>query len=171
MQIILKYVKQNYLTSRNESVIITSVKKKSLHLRFCFECSATLCERGMTVSKNLDVSVLFDYYGDMLTEKQRDVIDLYYNQDLSLAEIAEHEKITRQGVRDNIKRGEAYMAELEEALHVAEQSQRLIALLEDIQARNKEIALINDNHKYSAVIREHTAQINGQIDAFLKDYE
>lgn len=44
------------------------------------------------MSKNLEISVLLDYYGGMLTDKQRDVIDLYYNQDLSLAEIAEHEK-------------------------------------------------------------------------------
>lgn len=128
-------------------------------------------ERGMTVSKNLDISVLFDYYGNMLTEKQRNVIDLYYNQDLSLAEIAEHEKITRQGVRDNIKRGEAYMLELEEALHTAAQSQKLIAMLEEIKARNREIALINDNHKYSSVIRDNTNQIAEQIDTFLENYD
>ena len=59
------------------------------------------------MSKNLAISDLLDLYGPMLTDKQRDVIELYYNQDLSLAEIAEHEQITRQGVRDNIKRGEA----------------------------------------------------------------
>ena len=91
------------------------------------------------MSKNLEISVLLDYYGGMLTDKQRDVIDLYYNQDLSLAEIAEHEKISRQGVRDNIKRGEAYLTELEENLHLAKQTVSLLALLEDIQRRNREI--------------------------------
>ena len=79
------------------------------------------------MSKNLEISVLLDYYGGMLTDKQRDVIDLYYNQDLSLAEIAEHEKISRQGVRDNIKRGEAYLTELEENLHLAKQTVSLLA--------------------------------------------
>jgi len=69
--------------------------------------------------KDLRVAVLFDFYGEMLTEKQKDVIDLYYNEDLSLAEIAEHEGISRQGVRDNIKRGEAYLFELEDKLHFA----------------------------------------------------
>lgn len=49
------------------------------------------------MSKNLEISVLLDYYGGMLTDKQRDVIDLYYNQDLSLAEIAEHEKNFQAG--------------------------------------------------------------------------
>ena len=46
--------------------------------------------------KNLNISVLLDHYGAMLTEKQREVIDLYYNDDLSLAEIAEQEGITRR---------------------------------------------------------------------------
>ena len=64
------------------------------------------------MSKNLAISDLLDLYGPMLTDKQRDVIELYYNQDLSLAEIAEHEQITRQGVRDNIKRGEAFLLEM-----------------------------------------------------------
>ena len=96
------------------------------------------------MSKNLEISVLLDYYGGMLTDKQRDVIDLYYNQDLSLAEIAEHEKISRQGVRDNIKRGEAYLTELEENLHLAKQTVSLLALLEDIQRRNREIYRINE---------------------------
>lgn len=123
------------------------------------------------MSKNLDISVLFDYYSGMLTEKQRDVIDLYYNQDLSLAEIAEHEKISRQGVRDNIKRGEAYMLELEEALHMAEQAQKLVRLLEEIRLRNNEIAKINQEHRYSAAIREHTAEIAEKLDLFLKDYD
>ena len=59
------------------------------------------------MAKNLEISLLFDFYGDMLTEKQRDVVELYYNDDLSLSEIAENEGITRQGVRDSIKRAES----------------------------------------------------------------
>ena len=68
------------------------------------------------MSKDLNVTLLFDFYRNMLTEKQIDVIDLYYNEDLSLAEISEHLGITRQGVRDNIKRAEAIMKETEENL-------------------------------------------------------
>ena len=74
------------------------------------------------VEKNLQISRLLDYYGDMLTEKQRGFIDLYYNEDFSLAEIAEHENITRQGVRDSIKHGEQILCELESKLHLAERS-------------------------------------------------
>ena len=52
------------------------------------------------MAKNLEIAVLLDLYGDMLTEKQRDFLGYYYNDDLSLSEIAENEGITRQGVRD-----------------------------------------------------------------------
>ena len=121
--------------------------------------------------KNHNISVLFDYYGNMLTDKQRDVIDLYYNQDLSLAEIAEHEKITRQGVRDNIKRGEAYMLELEKNLRMVQQSQKLVRLLEEIDTRSREISRANKDSVYSAVIQENAAAISKQIAAFLEEFD
>ena len=66
--------------------------------------------------KDLRIAILLDYYGGILTEKQREVIELYYNEDLSLAEIAEHEGITRQGVRDSIKRAEYQLLDFEEQL-------------------------------------------------------
>lgn len=69
--------------------------------------------------KNYKISFLLDYYGEILTEKQKDAIELYYNEDLSLAEIADHIGITRQGVRDSIKRGEETLIEMEEKLGLA----------------------------------------------------
>lgn len=71
------------------------------------------------MAKNLDISLLLDFYGDMLTDKQKDVVELYYNEDLSLAEIAAHSQITRQGVRDSIKRAESVLLDLEERLGLA----------------------------------------------------
>lgn len=68
------------------------------------------------MAKNLSVSVLMDFYGALLTEKQKEALELYYNQDFSLAEIAENMDISRQGVRDFIKRGEAQLEEFEERL-------------------------------------------------------
>lgn len=68
------------------------------------------------MSKDLNISRLFDFYGDLLTEKQSNMIDLYYNEDLSLAEIAEPAGISRQGVRDSIVRGEHQLKEFEEKL-------------------------------------------------------
>ena len=58
------------------------------------------------MSKNLHISALLDVYGAFLGDKQRELTDYYYNDDLSLSEIAENEGITRQGVRDQIKRAE-----------------------------------------------------------------
>lgn len=93
--------------------------------------------------KNLEVAVLLDFYSELLTEKQRDVIDLYYNEDLSLAEIAEHENITRQGVRDSIKRGEQVLFEMESALRLAEKSRRLESIAQRLE-ENAEDASTED---------------------------
>ena len=71
------------------------------------------------MAKDLQISFLLDFYGDMLTEKQREMITLYYNDDLSLAEIAEDQGITRQGVRDAIKRAEQQRTDMEACLGLA----------------------------------------------------
>ena len=71
------------------------------------------------VTKNLEISYLLDFYGDVLTEKQRDVMEQYYNDDLSLSEIADNFGITRQGVRDANKRGEGTILELEDKVGFA----------------------------------------------------
>ncbi len=60
------------------------------------------------------MTMLFDFYGDVLTDRQKEFYDLYYNEDLSLGEIAENYGITRQGVRDVIVRAEAVLTELED---------------------------------------------------------
>ena len=119
------------------------------------------------MSKNLAISDLLDLYGPMLTDKQRDVIELYYNQDLSLAEIAEHEQITRQGVRDNIKRGEAFLLEMEEKLHFAEKFKKLVAVTDEITARCLEIERINRGFTYSHAIDEHARKVRALINEYL----
>ena len=77
------------------------------------------------MAKNLEISLLLDFYGEMLTEKQRDVVELYYNEDLSLAEIAAHSQITRQGVRDSIKRAEGVLLDLEARLGLAKRFRKI----------------------------------------------
>ena len=62
----------------------------------------------------LEMTLLFDYYGDLLTERQRMCFDLRHNQDLSLAEIAEEMQVSRQGVHDNLSRAEALLRNMEE---------------------------------------------------------
>ena len=68
------------------------------------------------MEKHIEVSMLCQIYGKMLTDKQYEMINDYYNNDLSLSEIAENNNITRQAVRDVIKKGENKLFELEEKL-------------------------------------------------------
>ena len=70
--------------------------------------------------KNLNIGFLLDFYGDVLTERRRTVLDYYYNDDLSLAEIADEIGISRQGVRDMIKKSEEELFFYEEKLHLAD---------------------------------------------------
>ena len=69
--------------------------------------------------KNMNISFLLDFYGDVLTAKQQEILDLYYNEDLSLAEIAESNDLTRQGVRHIIKKAEDILMDLESKLGLA----------------------------------------------------
>ncbi|GHV45466.1 hypothetical protein FACS189492_2790 [Clostridia bacterium] len=100
------------------------------------------------MAKDLNVTLLFDFYHNMLTDKQVDVIDLYYNNDLSLAEIGEHLCITRQGVRDIIKRAELIMKDAEENLGLA---RRYIAIKKAAEAIAKEVAEMEAVENASAV--------------------
>ena len=116
--------------------------------------------------KDLRIAVLFDFYGEMLTEKQKDVVDLYYNQDLSLAEIAEHEGISRQGVRDNIKRGEAYLLDLEEKLRFVESDKELRSMLQTIDELAEAIYTVNQKYVYDNRIKQLSLEIRRMIEAY-----
>lgn len=90
--------------------------------------------------KNLNMSYLLDFYGEVLTERKKEVLGYYYNDDLSLAEIAEELNISRQGVRDIIKKAEEELVFLEEKLHLAEKFrsaenriERAMAIAEDLE--------------------------------------
>lgn len=72
----------------------------------------------MEIENSIKLSILLEIYGKLLTKKQYDMLNDYYNNDLSLAEIAENEKITRQAVRDNLKKGEKKLFEYEEKLQI-----------------------------------------------------
>ena len=61
----------------------------------------------------VEILLLFDHYGDLLTDRQKMCLDLKYNQDMSLAEIAEELGVSRQGVHDNILRAEAHLQKME----------------------------------------------------------
>lgn len=68
------------------------------------------------MEKNVKISMLNEIYGKLLTQKQNEILDDYYNQDLSLSEIAENNQITRQAVRDILQKAEKKLNEYEQKL-------------------------------------------------------
>lgn len=91
------------------------------------------------MEKNVQIALLFSFYRNMLTERQAESIDLYYNEDLSLGEIGEHMGITRQGVRDNLKRAEHILFDVEERLGLARRFLGIKEKLEHIDVVIREI--------------------------------
>ena len=91
---------------------------------------------------SVKISVLLEIYGKLLTKKQYNLLDDYYNLDLSLSEIAENEHITRQAVRDNLKKGENKLFEYEEKLGIMKTTIEKKNTIENILS---EITTINCN--------------------------
>ena len=92
------------------------------------------------------MTLLFDFYGDVLTDRQKEFYDLYYNEDLSLAEIAENYGITRQGVRDVIVRAEAILTDLEDKTGLIRRFHAMRSQLEGIQKAANGILELNTKY-------------------------
>lgn len=118
------------------------------------------------MAKNLEVSFLLDFYGEMLTRKQHDFLVYYYDEDLSLSEIAENEGITRQGVRDAIKRAENQLFEMESRLGLAAKFEELKKGLAEIEQCADNINEYNLSHSLSREINDNVARIK-TLTAFL----
>jgi predicted DNA-binding protein YlxM (UPF0122 family) len=109
--------------------------------------------------KNLNISLLLDFYGDILSERQKEILDFYYNDDLSLAEIAENYDISRQGVRSVLKKGETILVEMEEKLHLAERFSSVQEKSSQIALELQEITSSIENEEISRKIQDLTSQI------------
>src|SRR5690554_1277672 len=90
------------------------------------------------LDKVIEIGILFDFYGELLTEKQQKAIRLYYYQDLSLSEIAERLEISRQGVYDHLQRGEEILREYEKKLGLINRYKLLKRELEELEEEVKE---------------------------------
>ena len=109
------------------------------------------------------MAMLFDFYGDLLTDRQREFYDLYYNEDLSLSEIAENYGISRQGVRDVIVRAEAAMTEIEDNTHIIRRYQQSRAATAAIDAAaDRLLQAVNKRSYGDAMLDElaHTIKEN-----------
>lgn len=91
--------------------------------------------------KDIRVAELIDVYGPLLSDRRREIVEAYYYDDLSLSEIADNTGISRQGVRDSIKKSEAELRLFEDKLHLfgriqtfEDEKERLLAQIEDICA-------------------------------------
>jgi predicted DNA-binding protein YlxM (UPF0122 family) len=119
---------------------------------------------GAHMERRVRISWLLDFYGDLLTAKQKKILDLHYNDDLSLGEIAEHEKISRQGVYDTLKRGESLLIDMENRLRLLQRHlatsqllQRCLSYIEDIKVHGNS--------------RGHLDKMEKEIVDFIKDWE
>ena len=113
------------------------------------------------------MAMLFDFYGDLLTDRQKEFYDLYYNEDLSLAEIAQNYGISRQGVRDVIVRAEAAMTEMEDKTHIIRRFHQMQKQIDAIDQAADRLLRMVDERSYrdesldeiGRTIKENTAKL------------
>lgn len=106
------------------------------------------------MDKHIEISMLLQIYGKLLTEKQYNVLNDYYNNDLSLAEIAENYDISRQGVRDIIMKGEGKLFEYEEKLEVMKKTQVQEEQIQLILTQLSEIKDDSSDKKIEKILKE-----------------
>lgn len=92
-------------------------------------------------------AMLFDFYGELLTDKQHEYFDLHYNEDYSLAEIAEMSGISRQGVWDIIKRAEAALTEVEDKTGLIKRFMERNTQIEELEAELEGLGALNESIK------------------------
>lgn len=100
--------------------------------------------------KIVEIALLYDFYGQLLTDKQKEIVDMYYNNDLSLGEISEQQGISRQGVYDTLKRAEKTLYEYEEKLGLVdrflkqqESMKKIIGMIDEL--------IIEDNFEKQSI--------------------
>lgn len=117
------------------------------------------------------MSLLLDFYGDLLTERQRDLFDLYYNDDLSLTEIAENFGITRQGARDVIVRAETIMTDLEDKIHIIRRYQHSVEALDAIDRLADELHAAAEGRQYNDAMLESVSRALKEQTAILREVQ
>lgn len=100
--------------------------------------------------KIYEIGLLLDFYGQLITKRQHEILDLHYNNDYSLGEISEQLSISRQGVYDNIKKGKAVLNNLESKLGLVTRHSNQRRVLEDIlkSIEGINVSYLKDNDQY-----------------------
>jgi hypothetical protein len=115
------------------------------------------------MEKKIEISILLDIYGNLLTEKQRQLLDDYYNNDLSLSEIAENEEITRQAVRDNLKKGENNLFEYEEKLGFMKKTIMQEEVIASVLSEIKTIESTMSDKEVAKILQDVKNKLNGLV--------
>ena len=123
------------------------------------------------MSKNLQNSVLLDLYGCLLTDKQNEIMDLYYNDHLSLGEIAAQLDISRHGVHDAIKKCETAMADYEEKLGLLKQQEAYLAELKEFKAQAMDVFNECKKKNYARDIAEKVIVLLENLDSKLDEFD
>lgn len=110
------------------------------------------------------VSLLFDFYGELLTKRQKEVMELYYEENLSLSEIADEFSISRQGVHDALKNAEKALTGYEEKLGLVEKMQNSRQAIEAIDASIDQLVAGCQDPQMAAKLQEIKAIIDKQLD-------
>ena len=112
------------------------------------------------MEKKIEISILCQIYGKLLTEKQYNFIDDYYNNDLSLSEIADNYGITRQAARDNIKKGENKLFEYEEKLGIMKTTMKNEKTIEDVLMQINSIQTNYSDKKIAKILENVKKQLS-----------
>lgn len=112
------------------------------------------------MEEKVKISMLLEIYGKLLTEKQYQMLEDYYNHDLSLSEIAENQSITRQAVRDNIKKGENKLFELEEKLSIMKRTLEQDKQIQEILTELSKITDYSSDKKIEKVLNHVRKELN-----------
>lgn len=110
------------------------------------------------------MTMLYDFYGELLTERQQEFFDLYYNEDLSLAEIAENYGISRQGVRDVIVRAEGIMTEMEDKTGIIKRFHLMNKQLAEVSEKLDQIISINANKYFDRELDDLAREVKESIE-------
>ena len=112
------------------------------------------------MEKNVEISILCDLYGKLLTQKQFDFLNDYYNNDLSLSEIAENNQITRQAVRDIIKKGEKKLFEYEGKLLFMKRMSNQEKTIEHVLSELTKIEKTSSDKKVAQILESVKKELN-----------
>ena len=117
-------------------------------------------KRSNSMDRKVEISMLCQTYGKLLTEKQLDILENYYNLDLSLSEIAENEGITRQAVRDIIKKGENKLFEFEEKLGIMKKTMKQEEKIADILSELTKIQTKFTDEQIAEILEHIKTELN-----------